>query len=117
MNLAAITSQKVGKGVTMTEKKYFKNTPFCRVTFMLPREAAVGVKRVNLVGDFNNWDSNLTPMKKTDGGKFTATVHLRGGQKYHYLYLIDGKYWELDRDADKFEKCPLNNCDNSVVVV
>ena len=79
----------------MIEKNYFKKTPFCRVTFMLPKEATVGVKQVNLVGDFNNWDSCSTPMKN----------------------LINGKYWELDRDADKFVKCPLNNCDNSVVVV
>jgi hypothetical protein len=100
----------------MIDKKYFKKTPFCRVIFMLPKEAAVGVKRVNLVGDFNNWDSRSTPMKKTGGGKFSATVHLREGQEYQYLYLIDGKYWELEREADKFVKCPLNNCDNSFVV-
>ena len=101
----------------MIDKKYFKKTPFCRVTFELPQEAAIGMKRVNLVGDFNNWDSQQTPMKKTNGGKFTATVHLKEGREYQYLYLIDGKYWELDRDADKFVKCPFADCENSVVVV
>jgi len=101
----------------MIDKKYSRKTPFCRVTFKLPKEAAVGVKQINLVGDFNKWDSRSTPMKKAHNGEYTATVHLREGHEYQYLYLIDGRYWEVDRSADKFVKCPLGDCDNSVVVV
>lgn len=99
------------------KKQYLKNEPVCKVTFRLPVTAAGYARTVHIVGEFNNWDKHATPMKKSKNGEFTTTLNLNKGREYQFLYLIDKKYWELDREADKFVKSPFGNCDNSVVVV
>lgn len=102
----------------MIEKKqYFKGKPFCQVTFRLLRGAVGYARTVHIVGEFNNWDKHATEMKRSENGDFSATVNLTKGREYQFLYLIDRKCWELDREADKFVKSPYGDCDNSIVVV
>ena len=46
-------------------------------------------KRVSIVGDFNNWNPNATPMNRQPDGQWTASLELRHG--YHqYVFLVDG---------------------------
>ena len=45
-------------------KSYTKTTNKCKVTFELPAQATTGVKKVALVGDFNNWETGATMLKK-----------------------------------------------------
>jgi len=104
-------------GSMIVKKEYKKGRHVCRVTFNLPPTAVGYARTVNLVGEFNNWDRNSTPMKKLNNGGFTATVDLKKGREYQFLYLLDKRCWELDREADKFVKSPCGDCDNSVVIV
>jgi len=99
------------------KKKYLKNKPLCKVTFSLPKNAAPSATMVNLVGEFNNWDEQATVMKKLKDGSFTAVLDLETGREYQFRYLIDGKTWENDWDADKYVRTHLGDCDNSVVIV
>jgi 1,4-alpha-glucan branching enzyme len=47
-------------------------------------------KRVSLVGDFNNWDSNSIPMLPQPDGRWMASLELSHG--YHeYAFLVDGE--------------------------
>ena len=47
-------------------------------------------KRVSIVGDFNNWNPNATPMIRQPDGRWMASLELRHG--YHqYAFLVDGK--------------------------
>lgn len=47
-------------------------------------------KRVSIVGDFNNWNPNATPMISQPDGHWMASMELRHG--YHrYAFLVDGK--------------------------
>jgi len=47
-------------------------------------------KQVSLVGDFNKWDPQATPMTLMPDGRWMAGLELRHG--YHqYLFLVDGK--------------------------
>ncbi|MBN2515205.1 MAG: isoamylase early set domain-containing protein [Deltaproteobacteria bacterium] len=99
------------------KKQYLKEQPVCKVTFSLP-EGSVGFARtVHIVGEFNNWNTYATPMKKSKKGEFTVTVDLDKGREYQFLYLIDKSFWELDREADKLVRSPYGDCDNSVVIV
>jgi 1,4-alpha-glucan branching enzyme len=97
-------------------KQYLKSRPICRVTFRLPKKAAPDAKGVTIVGDFNNWDKALTPMKRLKNGDFTVTLELERGREYRFRYLIDGNRWENDWCADRYVPNPYN-CDDSVVVV
>jgi 1,4-alpha-glucan branching enzyme len=69
---------------------------------------------VTIVGDFNNWDKEATPMKKLKNGDFTITLGLASGREYRFRYLIDGKIWENDWCADKYVKNPYG-AEDSVV--
>jgi 1,4-alpha-glucan branching enzyme len=99
------------------EKHYIKSRPVCRVTFKLPKTAAGFSNKINVVGEFNNWDFNATPMRKSQNGAFSVTIDLDKGKEYQFLYLIDGKYWENDREADNYVRSPCGYSDNSIVVV
>lgn len=99
------------------KKRYFKKKPVCKVTFELTPVGAGLASKVNIVGDFNNWSKNATPMKRADNGGFTATLDLKKGRQYEFLYLIDKRIWEVEREADRFVKSPYGDCDNSVIIV
>lgn len=97
------------------KKKFLKSKPICKVTFTLPREAASNAKKVFLVGEFNDWKIDATPMRKVKGGAFTVTLDLETGRDYQFRYLIDGREWENDWNADNYQYSPFGNCENSVV--
>jgi hypothetical protein len=98
------------------KKEYLNSHPECNVTFRLPSDAAPEAKKVTIVGDFNYWDMEATPMKKAINGDFTVTLELGTGKEYRFRYLIDGKRWENDWRADKYMKNPYGT-DDSVVCV
>jgi 1,4-alpha-glucan branching enzyme len=46
-------------------------------------------ERVSLIGDFNNWEPNATPMTRQPDGRWVASLELSHG--YHeYVFLVDG---------------------------
>lgn len=50
------------------KKFYAKSAPSCKVTFSLANEIAVSANHANLAGDFNNWNTESIPMKKSKNG-------------------------------------------------
>ena len=99
------------------KKQYLKSRPVSKVTFHLPCKAAPAARNVYLVGEFNGWDTQAMPMKKLKTGAFTLTIELAPGRTYSYRYLIDGKVWENDWDADAYLPSGVAESDNSVVEV
>lgn len=96
----------------MIKKKFLKTK--CKVTFELPPVIAEGASTVYLVGDFNNWDEDATPMEIDKNKKFSVSLDLQLGREYQYRYLINGKQWHNDWTADKYVPNPFSG-DNSVV--
>lgn len=99
------------------QKRYLKSRPLSKVTFRLPAAAAPAAANVYLVGDFNAWDPAATPMDRLRSGDFKVTLDLSVGQEYAFRYLINGKKWENDWDADKYAPTGLGVDENSVVTV
>ena len=62
-----------------------------KVQFEFPAPEAL---EVYLAGDFNNWDSNASPMKKDKKGIWKTALSLKPG-RYEYRFLVDGN-WEND---------------------
>ena len=56
------------------EKKYLKTRPACKVTFVLPKEAAPEAETVCILGEFNNWAQDAHPLKKLEDGGFAITL-------------------------------------------
>ena len=84
-----------------------------RVTFELP--SAIWAERVNLVGDFNGWDTSQGEMHQTRAnGNWRITLVLDAGQEYQFRYLVNGRDWHNDWHADKYARNQYGT-DNSVV--
>ena len=46
------------------KKQYLKKKSVCKVTFTVPKQLAAFASTVHLVGDFNDWNKSITPMKR-----------------------------------------------------
>ena len=68
-----------------------------RVTFELP--SCIWADRIYLVGDFNQWCEQATPMRQDRDGVWRATIDLKQGTQAEFRYLIDGQ-WRTDFHAD-----------------
>jgi 1,4-alpha-glucan branching enzyme len=97
----------------MAKKSYSNTGRLCRVTFELPD--GIEANTASLVGEFNNWDSNATPMVRRKDGKFTVTVTLKPGE-YRYKFLINGERWELDNKAENNVGNPFGTHDSVIKV-
>ena len=82
------------------KKQFLKSKPVCKVSFRLDAAEASGAKKVQLLGDFNNWDKSIEPMTALKTNDFTATLELEAGKEYQFRYLIDGSAWKNDAQAD-----------------
>jgi 1,4-alpha-glucan branching enzyme len=97
-------------------KQFYEKKPVCKVTFKLAKDITSSANRVNLAGDFNNWDKDSIPMKKLKSGEFSISVDLQKGREYQFKYLIDGCSWLNETEADKLVPNEFQS-DNSVVIV
>jgi 1,4-alpha-glucan branching enzyme len=98
------------------KKQFDERNPICKVTFMLDKSVASSANKVNLAGDFNNWDTKSIPMKKIKSGEFYTSVDLKKGKEYEFKYLIDDKQWVNEPEADK-HVTNIFQSNNSVVIV
>jgi hypothetical protein len=56
---------------------------------------------VTLVGDFNGWDLEATPMvKRGTAGVWTVALHLPVG-RHHYAFVVDSSEWSADPSAPR----------------
>jgi hypothetical protein len=88
----------------MLKKKYLKSHKAWNVVFELPKAECpqgVKVKRVNLMGDFNDWKPSGTPMSLNQD-VYAASLELDPGHDYQFRYLINGKVWCNDWHADTY---------------
>lgn len=115
--LKKATPRKAKETNPRIKKEYLKRRNACKVTFRLPRIAALDAKSVCIAGDFNNWDIYANPMKRLKTGDYAITLELESGSEYQFRYLIDNSRWENDWNADKYVKSPYGDSDNSVVIV
>jgi 1,4-alpha-glucan branching enzyme len=96
----------------MLKKRYISNNQCCKVTFTLP--SAIDADAASIVGDFTDWDQGEVPMKRMKDGTWKAEVTLDAGREYQYRYLVNGKEWHNDWEADKYATHPYGG-ENSVV--
>ena len=67
-------------------KKVLKKAPF---SLMAP-----DAQNVQLAGDFNSWNPEVTPLKKSTKGVWKINLNLSPG-RYEYRFLVDGT-WHND---------------------
>jgi 1,4-alpha-glucan branching enzyme len=47
-------------------------------------------KKVSIIGDFNNWNPNATPMIRQPDGRWMTSLELNHGH-HRYLFIVDGE--------------------------
>jgi hypothetical protein len=66
------------------------------------------IKEIFLVGEFNGWSEEATPLWQANSGSWRAVLELPKGRRYEYRYRI-GCYWYTDYQADQV----VPNCQHS----
>ena len=101
----------------MSLKKQFNAKKHeCKVTFTLVENIADSSNRVNLVGDFNNWNIESIPMERLKSGDYSVSINLEKGKEYQFKYLVEGLGWLNEKEADK-HVVNLFQTENSVVIL
>lgn len=82
------------------------------VRFVLEADSA---RRVHVVGIFNDWDPDATPLTRDGSGLWTVEVPLPPG-RHEYAFLVDGLRWVPDADAPRAPEDDFGT-HNSVILV
>ncbi|UAM97106.1 isoamylase early set domain-containing protein [Polaribacter litorisediminis] len=93
------------------KKQFLKSKPVCKVTFTVPAEEASSVA---VVGSFNEWNVEATPLKKLKNGSFKGTIDLETGSSYEFRYLVDGEYVN-EQEADGTVWSDFAGAENSLL--
>lgn len=97
----------------MITKEPVQKKNLVRVTFALP--STMWAERVNLVGEFNDWDTTATPLTHNrSDADWKATLELQPGRRYRFRYLVDGAEWLNDWRADDHVENPYGSYDSVV---
>lgn len=75
---------------------------------------AEGANRVQIAGDFNDWNPDRTPLANVDHETFQIKVPLMPG-RYQYRYVVDG-HWRNDPDNHNVEMNPYGELNNVIDV-
>ena len=92
-------------------KEQFTDSEVCVVSFAFISPTA---REVLVVGSFNDWQPDATPMTKLRGGNWATEILLKPG-RYEYRLVVDGQ-WQDDPMAARFVANPFGGL-NGVVEV
>jgi 1,4-alpha-glucan branching enzyme len=88
-------------GIAMAKLRARSREKRKRVTLTLDAPEA---REVILMGDFNNWNPKVHPMKKDRDSTWKKIVMLSPG-RYEYKFLVDGQWWH-----DPSNQLVCHNC-------
>ncbi|MBX3394821.1 MAG: AAA family ATPase [Phycisphaerae bacterium] len=75
---------------------------------------ANGAQRMQIAGDFNDWNPGRTPMMRVDDETFQVKLPLQPG-RYSYRFVVDG-HWRNDPANHRTEMNPFGELNNVVEV-
>ena len=101
----AMKKKAVNKSTTAKKPRYK------RASFKLMAPEA---QSVLLAGDFNSWDPQAHPLKKSSDGLWKININLSPG-RYEYRFLVDGE-WRNDPQCESYAPNPFGE-DNSVITL
>lgn len=93
------------------KKQYLKSKPVCKVTFTVPAKDA---SKVSVVGNFNDWKTDVFNLRKLKNGTFKGIVDLEKDTSYEFRYVVDGSYINDDQ-ADAYVWNDFAATENSVL--
>ncbi len=122
-NMAAAFAAAAFVALVVTLAVRTPNAPV-RTAAVPPQEQTVTVTmrlhapqahRVAVAGSFNKWDDDSHMLTKQQDGVWTISIPLQPGE-YSYMFIVDGKAWVTDPDAETYRDDGFGNR-NAVVRV
>lgn len=99
------------------EKHYSRRNGTCKLTFIWEDNFGE-VDSIKILGDYNNWNKDCSPMRKVNKKVYKQTIELETHRKYQFRYLINDRYWEDVPEADHYIPNGLDRGDyNSEIIV
>jgi 1,4-alpha-glucan branching enzyme len=95
------------------KKQFLKSKPVCKVTFTIVAKEA---NNVAVVGSFNDWNTQSSPLKKLKNGSFKGTIDLEANASHEFKYLIDGVFVN-DAEADGYAWNDYAGGENSLITL
>ena len=86
-----------------------------RVIIKFEVPGSVWAERINLVGDFNDWDRESLPFTRNRDENWHVELEVEEGSEHRFRYLVNGDYWGHDWHADKHAPGTDGSCDSIVV--
>lgn len=99
------------------KKQFLKSKPVCKVSFRVSAKDANNAQSIQILGDFNNWDKGVEPMKKLKSGDFTQTIELESNMEYQMRYFVNGEEWSNEADADGTQANEFNALNDVISTV
>ncbi|HKS29805.1 MAG TPA: S8 family serine peptidase [Pyrinomonadaceae bacterium] len=60
-------------------------------------------RTVSVAGDFNDWDAEMTPLRREPDGIWGAEIDAPPAGRYRYKFIVNGEYW-LDDPHNGFKE-------------
>jgi 1,4-alpha-glucan branching enzyme len=98
----------------MIEKRPSPNSGKVIVYFEIP--GTIWADRINLVGDFNDWNEESLPLSRNRRGDWHTELELDAGREYRFRYLFNGHEWRDEFLADKFTPNAFGSFDSVVAL-
>lgn len=100
------------------KKQILKSKPVGKITFSLSKDDVPNAEKVELLGDFNEWNvKKAIELKKFKNGSFKITLDFPVGSEYQFKYLVDSSQWINDAEADKYVNSGIGAEENFVVAL
>ncbi len=107
---------KLNSLIMSIKKQFLKSKPVCKVSFKVSKELANGALKVNIAGDFNNWNKTSDEFNALKDGSFSLAIDLETGHNYQFRYVLDGINWINDEAADAYQNGGFGS-QNSVITL
>ncbi len=85
----------------MIKRRKISGSDMVKVSFILPADDSR--LPASVVGDFNQWSPEATPMVRRSNGTFSAVVPLASGATYRFRYCSEDGTWFNEGAADGFD--------------
>jgi 1,4-alpha-glucan branching enzyme len=95
------------------KKQFLKSKPVCKVTFTV---AAKEANNAAVVGSFNDWNAQSSPLKKLKNKSFKGTIDLEANASHESKYLIDGVFVN-EAEADGYAWNDYTGVENSLITL
>lgn len=87
-----------------------------KVTVHFEIPGTIWAEQINLVGDFNGWNLENLSFRHDRAGNWVIELDLEVGREYRFRYLLGGREWRDEWQADKFVPNDYGSYDSIVVV-